>query len=79
MNRKTLIISTCLIIIILLTCLTLLQPFNQNSFQNTKTKWSKTFGGDEEDTGSFVLSTNDGGCIVTGYTESYGSGKGDIW
>jgi hypothetical protein len=41
--------------------------------------WDKTFGGTEDEQATSVRQTSDGGYIVTGYTESYGSGDFDIW
>ena len=38
-----------------------------------------TYGGDENDAGYSVNQVSDGGYIITGYTESYGAGKKDIW
>ena len=38
-----------------------------------------TFGGSEDDQSTFVSPTSDGGCIVVGYTESFGAGGADIW
>jgi uncharacterized repeat protein (TIGR02543 family) len=38
-----------------------------------------TFGGSEDDLSLFVSPTSDGGCIVAGYTESFGAGGKDIW
>jgi hypothetical protein len=42
-------------------------------------KWSVSFGGDQNEEGWYVLSTDDGGCLVLGYTESYGAGEQDIY
>lgn len=41
--------------------------------------WEKTFGGASWDTGYSVIALNDGGCMLAGYTESYGSGKTDMY
>ena len=35
--------------------------------------WEENFGGSESDRGSSVVSTTDGGLVVTGYTDSFGS------
>ena len=42
-------------------------------------EWSKTFGGNRSDIGYSIQQTDDGGYIITGCTESYGSGDEDVW
>ncbi|MCP4136378.1 MAG: carboxypeptidase regulatory-like domain-containing protein [bacterium] len=43
-------------------------------------QWEKTYGGAEEnDEAKAIDTTSDGGCIVAGYTRSYGSGGTDFW
>ncbi len=41
--------------------------------------WDRTFGGGEQDGGTSVKKTDDGGFIITGMTKSYGEGKSDVW
>ncbi len=41
--------------------------------------WAKTFGGTEQDFGYSVIETADSGFIAVGFTESYGSGLGDVY
>ncbi|MCK4345550.1 MAG: carboxypeptidase regulatory-like domain-containing protein, partial [Bacteroidales bacterium] len=43
------------------------------------TLWTKTFGGSNHDHGMSVQQTNDGGYIITGYTESFGEGDYDTY
>ena len=46
---------------------------------NGRQLWSRTFGGSGWDWGRFVRQTGDGGFIITGWTDSYGLGDGDLW
>jgi len=43
------------------------------------TLWTRTFGGDASDYGRSVRQTTDGGFIVAGITQSFGSGSSDIY
>jgi len=46
---------------------------------NGDTTWTKTFGGSNKDEGFSVLQTLDGGYIIAGRTESFGSGSRDLY
>jgi hypothetical protein len=41
--------------------------------------WSQTYGGNVADVGRDVSQTLDGGYVIIGYTQSYGSGGTDCW
>ncbi|MBA7706328.1 hypothetical protein ES703_115180 [subsurface metagenome] len=42
-------------------------------------EWQKTYGGNRNDSASFLQQRSDGGYIVVGHTESFGGGGADIW
>jgi hypothetical protein len=43
------------------------------------TLWTRTHGGLGRDEAYSVMPLSDGGCMATGYTESYGAGERDLW
>jgi len=43
------------------------------------TLWTRTYGGKGYDVGTFVQQSSDGDLLVTGFTNSYGSGSYDLW
>lgn len=46
---------------------------------NGEIKWQKTFGGSGFDLAHAIEQTQDGGYLVTGWTESFGAGDMDVW
>ena len=48
-------------------------------FAQAQQKWTRTYGGTEEDEGRSVQQTLDGGYIVAGKTASYGAGYDDFY
>jgi PGF-pre-PGF domain-containing protein len=42
-------------------------------------EWNKTYGGEKSDYATSIIQASDGGYIVMGNTESYGSGNSDFW
>ena len=46
---------------------------------NGGVEWEKAYGGSGKENASFIRQTSDEGFIVTGYTDSFGAGNGDIW
>jgi uncharacterized membrane protein YqiK len=55
------------------------RPIFAASNEAPAVEWTRTFGSYNDDSGNSVQQTKDGGYIVTGYTESYGNGDGDLW
>lgn len=41
--------------------------------------WQNTYGGGSHDFGQSLVPTQDGGCVVGGYTTSFGAGANDMW
>lgn len=71
-NYKALLIFILIIIIYF---------FIQNAIatEPPKIEWEKTYGGSANDEGYSMDITSDKGCIITGYTSSYGDGGKDVW
>jgi hypothetical protein len=46
---------------------------------NGEIEWDQTFGGEREDRASAIISTSDGGFVLTGLTQSYSVGGRDVW
>jgi len=77
LNKKNLLIPIMAIILILFTFYILTTPDNKPS--ESEVVWSKTFGGNNNEEGYYVLSTDDNGCITLGYTQSYSNNLSDIY
>lgn len=50
-----------------------------SSWAQPEEEWNRTFGGPGHEVGGPVSKTQDGGYVLTGMTESYGAGNGDLW
>jgi len=46
---------------------------------NGDSLWTRTFGGPNKDYGYALVSTEDGGYVIVGSTESFGAGDCDVW
>ncbi|MFX1517961.1 MAG: hypothetical protein ACFFC6_16795 [Promethearchaeota archaeon] len=42
-------------------------------------EWNQTIGGVQDDLANAVVSSSDGGFVITGVTQSYGMGDRDVW
>ena len=47
--------------------------------ENGNIEWSQTYGGSDNESPHNIQMTDDGGYIITGWTESYGDKSGDLW
>jgi predicted secreted protein len=74
MKNKSKVGAIILFIVIILAIVLL-----WSSFSNVEILWEKTYGGEKNEDGWFVLSNDNEGCLIAGYTESYGFGSKDIW
>jgi len=74
------IIAPILVVIIVISILYIITiiPTNQSNKDELKEEWEITFGGEKNEEGFFVFSTDDEGCIVTGYKESIGDENKDM-
>jgi len=46
---------------------------------NGNLQWTKTIGGENEDLGTSLTPTSDGGYAIAGYTKSFGAGEWDVY
>ena len=64
--------------VLVFAAISFLRVYSLNA-QAPDTMWTKTYGGLEADAGYDVQQTNDGGYIITGWTESQGAGSRDVY
>jgi hypothetical protein len=67
----------CLVSILLVSLISI--SCGNGATPNPEAAWSKTFGGPGDDHGRSVQQASDGGCIITGFTRSYGAGQSNVW
>jgi hypothetical protein len=63
----------------LLLALTLFVLSASSIWAQPEEEWNRTFGGPGHEVGGPISATQDGGYVLTGMTESYGAGNGDLW
>ncbi len=65
----------------------IIEPFSEDirdlwlikTDSNGNEEWNKTYGGVNNEYGYSVLQTSEGGYLILGETNSFGSGFGDVW
>ena len=67
------------VILIFLLLPPFLNTFLQYLIGINKPQWYKSYGGNEDDGALSLIQTSDGGYALTGYTQSFGAGRSDIW
>lgn len=68
-------------LILVLLCISLIHPgrLEANKTESQQIQWGRTYGGIYSDDGNSVQPTRDGGYIVGGSTNSFGSGGRDVY
>lgn len=72
MNRKTVFLSCIVLFVLFIFPLTI--PAEASS-----TRWSRTYGGTDNDAARSVVQSSDAGYAVAGSTRSFGAGWSDFW
>ena len=82
MNKRKIV--TAIIILIIMTSIIIYLQLFKNDKQQTeeievKIEWEEILGGENNDRGSFIYNTADGGFLTLGYTETKDNEDKDIW
>ncbi|MEM1512563.1 MAG: hypothetical protein QXN15_08415 [Candidatus Jordarchaeales archaeon] len=85
MRRISVTVFTATLVLVLVFSIAMVQqvivmpPQPAAQTQKAPVTWAKTYGNTSEDIAMSVAATPDGGCIVVGKTNSFGSGDYDFW